>query len=407
VRSSTPRVLYVAPVEPWCRENGSSVVISDLLEGLAEADGPEMLPVFLRRPPFEGQASPPARLNGTTLGVVGLPRWLSIAGALASGRSPLRMRFANGRVARGVIRAVRERRFTPTVVHVEHLPVVDIGIRLAREFGCPLVYRAHNIESQLWARRLVSGGPLRRWLLRRMERLEIDAIAACQLTLCISDVDLAWVRASAASANADVLPCPLLLSRFERIRDETPVADRQIGFVGGLDWGPNESGLRWFVDHVLPLIRRAVPDVTLALLARGAETRPWLTRNPVVQLLPQTAAAPPLFAASRASIAPLLQGGGIRVKILESLAVGCPVVATRIGAEGVEVAGVTRTDDPAAFAEACVRHLGETPNREARRALSNNLRAAHGADVLAKKLGDFWTAVHASHHVDIDPARGA
>ncbi len=303
------------------------------------------------------------------------------------------MRFANARVARAVLGAVRARRFSPALIHVEHLPVVDIGLRLARAFGCPLVYRAHNIESELWGRRLGFGGPLRTWLVRRIGRLEVDAMSACQLTLCISDVDLAWTRARAPAARAELLPCTLLLSRYARLAARAPASQRQVCFVGGLDWAPNETGLRWFVDEVLPRIVARAPSATLAVLARGAADRPWIAGNPAVRIVPQSDDAPSLFAASRVSIAPLLQGGGIRVKILESLAVGCPVVATRIGGEGLELSGLTNTDDPAAFADTCVRHLLEERSAAARRAVSEAVGARHGAEVVARQLVDSWLGV--------------
>jgi len=185
-----PRVLFVAPVEPWCRENGANIVISDVLEGLAAVGKAEVFPVFLRKPPPHQTPRRPANIHGVTLGVRGLPKWFSTAGALLSGRSPLQMRFANAHVARAVVHAAQAREFLPTLVHVEHLPVVDIGLRVAKTFQCPLAYRAHNVESQLWGRRLGTGGPLKKWLVRRLARLEADAINACQITLCISDVEI-------------------------------------------------------------------------------------------------------------------------------------------------------------------------------------------------------------------------
>ena len=400
------RVLFVAPVEPWCRENGSSVVISDLLDGLAAVGGPQMFPIFLRGAPPDHSARRPPSIDGLTLGVRGLPRWLSIAGALSSGRSPLRMRFPNGYAARRIVRAVRSGRFLPTLVHVEHLPLVDIGLYLARVFRCPLVYRAHNIESQLWARRLGIEGPLKKWLVRRVARLEADAITACQLTLCISHVDLDWIRTNAPGAKAELLRCGVLLSRYERLMAQAWAPDRQVCFVGGLDWPPNENGLRWFVDEVLPRITSKVPGAKLAVLARGAATRPWAAQNPAVRVVPPSADARSMFAESRVSIAPLLQGGGVRIKILESLAIGCPVVATRIGAEGLELSGLTSTDDPTTFAEVCIRHLSEGPDAHTRSVLSDAVRVKHSAEVVARQLIDFWAMLRPPTRVWAPPAWG-
>jgi len=185
-----------------------------------------------------------------------------------------------------------------------------------------------------------------------------------------------------------VLPVGLDLDRFEAPRRD--VVPGRICFVGGLDWAPNEVGLRWFVERALPAILGRAPQTRLAVLARGAPERPWLTANPAVELMPADTRPAELFASARVSIAPLLEGGGVRVKILESLAAGCPVVATSIGGEGLELDGLTHTDDPARFARACLDEL-ESPSA-GRAQLQSALAARHGASVVARDLVARWLA---------------
>jgi glycosyltransferase involved in cell wall biosynthesis len=389
MRASRPQILYLAPVEPWCRENGSSVITADLLDALARNESIDLLPIFLREPPSGYEKKAPRDDFGVQLSLEGLPRWASVARALALQSSPMRVRFANGRAARRVLQEVRARKFTPDIIHVEHLPLVDIGLQLARVYKAPLVYRAHNIEAQLWSRRLGVGGRLGQAIARFLERSEAEGVRACDLTLCISDVDLAWVRQHAPDARAELLPPALLVERYESL-GSPPNPGPQIGFVGGLEWTPNEVGLRWFVDNVLPIVLQRVPTASLAVLARGAAERPWLSQHPAIRILPAEADAPSLFAASHVSLAPLLQGGGVRIKILESLAIGCPVVATNIGGEGLALPGLTKTDDPTAFAEACVQHLAAASDGALRARQREAVNQHHGAMVVAAKLVDNW-----------------
>lgn len=392
-RTDTPlRVLYVAPVEPWGRENGSSVITADLLEGLAQQPGLDCLPVFLRRPPPGYTARPARGLEGVGLDLHGLPRWLSVARAIATGSSPMHVRFDNRAVAATVAAVAAERGFVPDLVHVEHLPLVDIGHRLADRFDCPVVYRSHNIESNLWARRLGRQDALTRLATRRLGMLEARAMESCALSFCISQVDLAWARTHAPAANLDLLPCTLLMKRYEEVEPAHGGDRPRLCFVGGLEWAPNEAGLRWFVDAVLPGVKARVPDVRVTILARGAAERPWLVEEEAVEILPETAEALPLFASSRVSIAPLLQGGGVRIKIPESLSVGCSVVATRVGAEGLDLPGLTRTDDPEAFAEACAGYLRQRRGEQERAELRAAVSEFHGAVPLARRLVERWTA---------------
>ena len=384
------RVLFVAPVEPWCRENGSSVIIADLLEGLMATTGAEIAPVFVRPPPPGYERHAPAGDPGTLLDIPGLPRWRSVVGAALRGASPLRMRFDNRRVTAALTAQSDARSFRPDIVHVEHLPLVDIGLAVARHYGSALVYRAHNIESRLWARRLGRfPRALQAMVIRHMEREEADAIRLADLTLCISDGDLAWAQAVAPTARCELLPCSLMVERYDAV---TTPADRgrQICFVGGLDWAPNEDGLRWFLHEVFPGIRRALPDARLAVLARGAAERPWLSEHPGVRILAPESRALEVFAASRVSLAPLFQGGGVRIKIPESLAVGCPVVATPIGAEGHDLPGLTTTAVPSEFGAACLMHLRAPPDPGSRVALRDAVESRHGAHLLAARLIDAW-----------------
>jgi glycosyltransferase involved in cell wall biosynthesis len=388
--SRRPRVLYVAPVEPWGRENGSSVITADLLDCLAAMDEVELLAVFVRPPPPGYKRSPPGGLRAFLLDIPGLPRWLSVVKAAALWSSPLRHRFDNRKVARAVADVLSRARFQPDLVHVEHLPLVDIGVRVARPLGKPLVYRAHNVESRLWGRRLQLQDALKTAVISHMERVEADAVRAADLSLFISEGDLQWARSRAPSARSELLPCTLRLERYDAIPGGAPRVEHQICFVGGLDWGPNEDGLRWFVLEVLPKVTSELPSATLAVLARGASERPWLREHPAIRVLEPVADAASVYASSQVSIAPFFQGGGVRIKIPESLALGCSVVSTSIGAEGHELPGLIRADDPDEFCRACVCQL-RAPRVEVS-ALRSGVRARYGADLHARRLVEMWSA---------------
>ena len=389
--SRPPRVLFVAPVEPWCRENGSSLITADLLDALSRIEV-DLLPVFIRRPPPGYVREPPPGMEGLLLDIPGLPRWMSVLRALRHLAFPLRYRFDNRVVAERLLHAVGENGFSPDLVHVEHLPLVDMGRQVSSTLDVPLVYRAHNIESRLWARRIGGHERLKRPVVARIEESEAAAVRLADLTLLISKGDRAWASERAPSARSELLPCTLRLERYDAVPRNPPVFRRQICFVGGLDWAPNEDGLRWFVHSVLPIVVEHLPDAGLVVLARGAAERPWLVNNPSVHLLPPESRAAEAFASSHVSVAPLFQGGGVRIKIPESLAVECPVVATSVGAEGHELPGLTRTDDPGPFAEACIQYLAPT---EGRAELRTKLRAAvethYGATRQAERLVGFWT----------------
>jgi polysaccharide biosynthesis protein PslH len=132
-------------------------------------------------------------------------------------------------------------------------------------------------------------------------------------------------------------------------------------FVGPLRYGPNQIGIEWFLQSVWPQVRRAVPRAEIDIV--GSNPSPWLlsrqgTDGISVHGFVRDLA--PVWGKAAASIAPLLAGSGTRLKILESLSHGVPVVSTEIGAFGLHLGaqnGVLRADRPSDFASQCVELL--------------------------------------------------
>ncbi len=130
-----------------------------------------------------------------------------------------------------------------------------------------------------------------------------------------------------------------------------------IGFIGNCGFWPNESGLKWFIREVWPLIKREVTGVQLHIV--GAESDRFLSKNePDVVGLGWLADPGEEVASWSAMIVPIKMGSGTRVKVADGFARKCPVVATPFGAFGYDVANgreliLAETSDE--FASACLR----------------------------------------------------
>src|SRR5207253_10840240 len=132
----------------------------------------------------------------------------------------------------------------------------------------------------------------------------------------------------------------------------------------------HEDGIVYFVEAIFPRIRRAVPDVSLTVVGRNPGPRVRrLATHPGVRVTGTVSDVRPYVARAAVCVVPLRVGGGTRLKIFESLAMGKAVVSTSVGAEGLPlVAGehFLRADDPSDFAHAVVRLLRD---RDLRRRL--------------------------------------
>jgi glycosyltransferase involved in cell wall biosynthesis len=105
-----------------------------------------------------------------------------------------------------------------------------------------------------------------------------------------------------------------------------------------MDWYPNEDAMLYFIDTILPAIRRSVPEVSLSVVGRNPSERLLSTAARAgVHVTGTVEDVRPHLARAAISIVPLRVGGGTRLKIFEALAMGKAVVSTTVGAEGLPV----------------------------------------------------------------------
>ena len=120
-----------------------------------------------------------------------------------------------------------------------------------------------------------------------------------------------------------------------------------------MSYYPNQQAVRWFLSEAFPLILKKVPEAKLVIA--GARPSAWLLnkRSNVLEVTDTVPDMRPYFERARVVIAPLMIGGGTRVKILEAQAMARPVVSTTLGAEGIDGRHghtILLADEPTSFA---------------------------------------------------------
>jgi glycosyltransferase involved in cell wall biosynthesis len=179
-----------------------------------------------------------------------------------------------------------------------------------------------------------------------------------------------------------VVPNCVDMADYSTIQPE-PERERLI-FTGSFRYQPNYEAMCWFVGEVLPLIQHTLPETRLVITGDHAGRK--LPEVPNVLLTGHLPDIRQEIANSWISVAPILSGGGTRIKILEAMALGTPVVATSKGVEGLAFQANQQlkiADTPDDFAAACIQIL-ESP--VLRQRLATNAR-----DKLEKEYT--WPAV--------------
>ena len=250
---------------------------------------------------------------------------------------------------------------TYDVVQVEHSFMA--GYSFPAEAA--VVLDEHNIEYEIPLRSVAVDGSLPRKLYDRLEYLKVKAaeerawrrVDACAVT---SSRDAVTIRRAFPDALVGVVPNGVDTRHFSP--GDRPSEPATLLFFGTIASYPNVDALLFFVREVLPLVRRAHPAVRLVIV--GPAPPPEIRRlsGPDVVLTDAVPDLRPYLERATAVIAPLRVGGGTRLKILEAMAMGRPVVSTSLGAEGLEVTDgkeLLLADTPRDFALQVGRILAE------------------------------------------------
>jgi glycosyltransferase involved in cell wall biosynthesis len=150
----------------------------------------------------------------------------------------------------------------------------------------------------------------------------------------VSDAERRAMRWIAGVRHVDVLPNGVD-GDFFAPGDESP-EDRTAVFWGRLDFGPNIQALEWFFGRVWPLVRRAVPDARFTIL--GFQPSDAVRRLAAIDGVSLVSDLPDLRSTVRRHalvVLPFTSGGGIKNKLLEAAALGCPIVCTPVAAQGL------------------------------------------------------------------------
>ncbi|MEO6304063.1 MAG: glycosyltransferase family 4 protein [Bacteroidia bacterium] len=202
-----------------------------------------------------------------------------------------------------------------------------------------IVLRAHNIEHKIWERHLNNSKKsiLNKYLSIQNDRLkkfeekilnEVDAIVP------ITDHDKKLFEQM--GFKKDIFTCITGVNvDIYQTKQNLPVKPKTIFYFGSMDWLPNQEAVKWFLENCWPTINKAVPDSKFVIAGRGMPQSFKQLNLPNVLTIENVKDGKTFFEQHQIMVVPLLSGSGLRIKIIEGMAHGKPIVSTSIGAEGI------------------------------------------------------------------------
>jgi glycosyltransferase involved in cell wall biosynthesis len=226
-----------------------------------------------------------------------------------------------------------------------------------------VVLRAHNVEYVIWQRMAAAtGNPLKRWYLdflsRRLMKYERTVFDRLDVLVALTGEDKSTFGKLGCRIPVFVSPIGIDTKHYPAGSGKSRV--NAIAHLGSMDWMPNLEGVDWFMKNVYPLLLASGTGFTVHLAGKGMPERLLRMAGGNLEVMGKIEDVNAFFADKQIMIVPLLSGGGMRVKIIEGMAMGKTIISTTIGAEGIRCTHgehILIADSPEEFADAILRCL--------------------------------------------------
>ncbi|HBF89519.1 MAG TPA: glycosyl transferase family 1 [Bacteroidales bacterium] len=245
-------------------------------------------------------------------------------------------RFISKEYEENLIRILNAEKFD--IVQLEGL-YMGLYIPIIRKHSrAKIVLRAHNIEHEIWKRTAAQEENKfkRKYLTilaNRIKRMKLKMLNSYDMLVPITARDAEIFKILGNQKPMHVSPTGIDLTQLISNRDN--IEYPSLFHIGALDWAPNQEGLIWFFDNVWPPIKEKFPEIKFYLAGRNAPD--WFVKRIPSNIiyLGEIKNAYEFMNSKAIMLVPLLSGSGMRIKIIEGMALGKTIVSTSVGTEGI------------------------------------------------------------------------
>lgn len=360
------KILVIGSRVPWPLRDGGAIATFNMLKGLAAAGADVTYFTFNTRKHFADEATIAEHFPFCRVVTSYLDATPTATGALfhlLTGRNYNISRFFSEKAEKELTSLLIRESFD--IIQFEGLYATPL-LRAGMPAGVPLVLRQHNVEYLIWEKLAASTPAMhKRWYYRllasQLSKYERGTVRKFDALVPITEDDRTELEKMHPAASMHTMPVGLDLEKTVRI---SPVKG-QCFHIGSMEWIPNREGVQWLVQEVWPLVRARNQQAQLHLAGKGLHKDDPDFSASGVFVHGEVADAQAFMAGHGVMCVPIFSGGGIRVKIIEAMAAGIPVLSTRTGAAGIPLTDGVHAelaDTPEDFAQKLLM-LMEDPDR--------------------------------------------
>lgn len=205
-----------------------------------------------------------------------------------------------------------------------------------------IVVRLHNIEHQIWQRLVQNETNLfkkiiLKWLSNTLKKYELSVFDKIDGFMAISSVDYDFFNHKNPNSKGKVIPFGIDIEEYQADDNYLPSDIPELFHIGSMNWLPNIEGIEWFMDDIWPLILEKYPHITFTIAGRNIPDQFYTKNTQNFNIVGEVPDAKQFMLSKDVMIVPLLSGSGIRIKIIEGMALGKTIITTSIGAEGLDI----------------------------------------------------------------------
>jgi polysaccharide biosynthesis protein PslH len=334
------KVLQLCHKPPFPAKDGGCIAMNNVTHGLMAAGHEvKILTIFTHKHDLELENLGQEYLDATQIEGVYVDTRINMVDAfstLLTADSYNISRFFSTDFDIKLSKLLKKQKFD--VIHLESLFMTPYIATIRRFSKARIVLRSHNLEYVIWERiargtRNVAKRTYLKYLSKQLKTYELDVMNRVDGIAAISTEEYSKYQKLGLKKPVTTLPFGVNVENYTLAEDPPEMA---LFHLGSMDWVPNLEGMIWFLEEVWPAVLETNPNVKLYLAGRSFPEHLQQSQYPNVEVLGEVSSARAFIRSKAIMVVPLLSAGGIRVKIIEGMALGKAIISTKVGAEGID-----------------------------------------------------------------------